>query len=89
MAPNPQQLFANLYFSILNSIGWAGLISVYISSTHVGWLFWFACVLTIAISHISFTVSLKQQQYPDPSGDQLAAEILKAIETRALDARSE
>ncbi len=79
---NPQQAFTNLYFSTLNSIGWAGLISAYISSRHVGWLIWFACALTITVSHISFTLNLKQQQYPDPSGDQLAAEILKAIEAR-------
>lgn len=85
---NPQQAFANLYFSTLNAIGWAGLISSYISSRHVGWLVWLACAVTITVSHISFTLSLKQQQYSDPSGDQLAAEILKAIEARDLDAGS-
>jgi hypothetical protein len=88
MPQNPQQAFANLYFSTLNSIGWAGLISVYISSRHVGWLVWFGCVLTIIVSHVSFTLNLSQQQHPDPSGDQLAAEILKAIEARDPDAAS-
>ena len=86
---NPQQAFVNLYFSTLNSIGWAGLISAYISSKHVGWLFWLACVLTITVSHVSFALSLKEQQYPDPSGDFLAAEMLKAIEARATDAGSD
>jgi hypothetical protein len=86
MPQNPQLAFANLYFSTLNSIGWAGLISVYISSRDVGWLVWFGCVLTIAISHVSFALNLSQQQHPDPSGDQLAAEILKAIEGRDADA---
>lgn len=88
MPQNPQQAFANLYFSKLNSIGWAGLISAYVSFKHVGWLVWLACVLTIIVSHVSFTLNLKQQQQPDPSGDQLAAEILKAIEARDSDAVS-
>jgi hypothetical protein len=81
---NPQLAFGNLYFSTLNSIGWAGLISAYISSRHIGWLVWSACVLTIAVSHVSFTLNFKQQQHLDPSGDQLAAEMLKAIKTRDL-----
>jgi hypothetical protein len=46
------------------------------------------CILTIVVSHIYFTLSLSQQQQPDPSGDQLAAEILKAIEARDSDAKS-
>jgi hypothetical protein len=82
MPPNPQQTFSNLYFSTLNSIGWAGLISASISSRHVGWLIWVACAVTISVSHIFFTLNLKQQHYPDPSGDYLAAEMLKAIEVR-------
>jgi hypothetical protein len=79
MAAGPQQAFANLYFSTLNSLGWAGLIAAYISFAHVGWLSWLACSLTIVISHVSFTLSFNQQQHPDPSGDQLAAEILRAV----------
>jgi len=86
MPQNPQQAFTNLYFSTLNSIGWAGLISAWVSFRHVDWFVWCACVLTITISHASFTLNLKQQQQPDPSGDQLASEMLKAIETRDLDA---
>jgi hypothetical protein len=38
MPAGPQQAFANLYFSTLNSLGWAGLIAAYISFAHVGWL---------------------------------------------------
>jgi len=86
---NDQQAFANLYFSTLNSIGWAGLISAYISSRHVGWLIWSACMLTIIFSHVSFALNFKQQQYPDPSGDYLAAEMLKAIEARGSGANSD
>jgi len=82
MPPNSQQAFANLYFSTLNSIGWAGLVGAYLCSKHVGWLVWIACALTIVVSHASFALNFKQQQYPDPSGDYLAAELLKAIEAR-------
>ena len=77
----PQQAFANLYFSTLNSLGWAGVIAAYISFSHVGSLLWAACILTIVVSHVSFTLSFNQQQHPDPSGNQLAAEILRAVET--------
>jgi hypothetical protein len=69
-------------------MGWAGLISVYISSRRVGWLVWFGRVLTITVSHVLFTLNLSQQQHPDSSGDQLAAEILKAIEGRDQDVGS-
>jgi hypothetical protein len=85
---NPRQEYVNVYLSILNSTGWAGLISAYISSTHVNWLIWSGCVLTIIVSNVSFSLNLKQQQYPDPSGDYLAAEMLKAIETRKSTAES-
>jgi hypothetical protein len=65
-----------------NSIGWAGLVGACISSKHVGWLVWIACALTIMVSHVSFALNFKQQQYSDPSGDHLAAELLKAVEAR-------
>jgi hypothetical protein len=79
---NPQLEFGNFYFSVLNSIGFAGLASAYISHCHVGWLVWLTCILTIAVAHISFITSFSQQQHPDSSGDQLAAEILKTIKSR-------
>jgi hypothetical protein len=82
LPPNPTQAFGNLYFSTLNSIGWAGLVGACISSKHVGWLVWIACALTIMVSHVSFALNFKQQQYSDPSGDHLAAELLKAVEAR-------
>ena len=80
----PQQAFANLYFSIVNALGWAGITAAYISHSHVGWPFWAACVLTIVVSHVSFTLSFNQQQHPDPSGDHLAADILRAVEDNSL-----
>lgn len=79
---NPQLAFGNFYFSVLNSIGLAGLASAYICHRHVNWLVWLTCVVTIAIAHISFIASFSQQQHPDSSGDQLAAEILKTIRSR-------
>jgi hypothetical protein len=79
---NPQLAFGNFCFSVLNSIGFAGLASAYISHCHVGWLVWLTCILTIAVAHISFITSFSQQQHPDSSGDQLAAEILKTIKSR-------
>src|SRR5437899_697667 len=76
MPPKPTQAVANLYFSTLNSIGWAGLVGAYISSKRVSWLVLASCALTIMLSHVSFALNFKQQQYPDPSGDRLAAELL-------------
>lgn len=81
---NPAQAFVPMYFSTLNSIGWAGLISASLSSTHVSWLVWLGCPLTIVVVHVSFALNMKQQQYADPSGDYLAAELLKAIEQHEL-----
>lgn len=80
--PNPSVAAFNAYLFILNSIGWSGLVSAYISNKHVSWHIWVGCGLTIAVSHLFFVVNFRQQQYPDPSGDRLAAEILKEIEGR-------
>jgi hypothetical protein len=89
---NPQQTFVNFYFSVLNSIGWAGLIPAYISrhisQRHVSWLIWFGILLLLGASHFLLIANLWQEQHPDPSGDQLAAEILKAIMARDSGARS-
>jgi hypothetical protein len=79
-----QPVLGTVYFSVLNSVGLAGLMAAYISSRHVGWLVWMTCVLLIAVSHVSFTISFSQEQNPDPSGDQLAAEMLKAIKKQTL-----
>jgi hypothetical protein len=81
---NPQLAFGNFYFSVLNSIGLAGLVSACICHWHVGWLVWLTCILIIAVANVSFTTSFSQQQHPDSSGDQLAAAILKAIKDRDL-----
>jgi hypothetical protein len=89
MPAGPQQAFANLYFSTLNSLGWAGPTAAYISFAHVCWLSWAACILTIVISHVSFTLSFNQQQHPDPSGDQLAAEILRTVEAKLCEENCE
>lgn len=86
--PNPQQAIASQYFSILTSIGWSGLIVSCLCPGRIVWPVWLACGLTILVSHVWFTLNLKQQLQPDPSGDQLAAEILKAIETRDLNSES-
>lgn len=85
---NPQLAFGNFYFSVLDSIGLAGLVSAYISHKHVGWLVWSTCILIVGVANVSFTLNFSQQQTPDSSGDQLAAELLKAIKSRDLGARS-
>lgn len=74
------QRVGTVYISVLNSIGVAGLIAAYVSSRHVSWLIWLTCVFVIGVSHVSFTISFAQEQNPDPSGDQLAAEMLKAVQ---------
>jgi hypothetical protein len=79
---NAQLAFGNFYFSVLNSIGLAGLVSACISHRHVSWLVWLLCVLAIGVSHVSFVTGFSQQQNPDSSGDQLAAAILTAIKSR-------
>ncbi|HEX7896033.1 MAG TPA: hypothetical protein VF447_17670, partial [Terriglobales bacterium] len=80
VGPSSQQTSANTYFSVLNSVGWAGLIAAYVSSGRLGLPVWAGSILTIVVSHVSFTLNFSQQQHPDASGDHLAAEILKAIE---------
>ena len=35
--PNPAQALTSIYFSTMNSIGWAGLISAWLSPAHVTW----------------------------------------------------
>ena len=77
-----QQAVENTYFLILHSIGWSGLAAAYISHGHISWLVWPICVLTILTSLVFFNANLLQQCDPDPSGNLLAAEILKAIKTR-------
>jgi hypothetical protein len=79
---NAQLAFGSFYFSVLNSIGLAGLVSACISQRHVCWLVWLVCVLAIVVSHVSFVTGFSQQQNPDSSGDQLAAAILTAIKSR-------
>jgi hypothetical protein len=83
--PNPLQSFGQSYYVSLNSIGWAGLISAYLSLWRVGWIVWAASLLTIIVSHITYILGFKQQYYPDPSGSQLAAQILRAIKTPPIE----
>ncbi len=52
-------------------------------------MIYLACSLTIVISHVSFTLSVNQQQRPDPSGDQLAAEILRAVKANLGEEKGE
>jgi hypothetical protein len=71
--PGPQQAFANLYFSILNSLGWAGLIAAYISLAHVGWLSWAvgkpnpSLVKAIARAHAWYTRVLEGNAFDQRS----------------------
>ena len=85
VAKTPERSFGTFYFSVLNSIGLAGLISACISAKHITWLVWFACILLISVSHVSFTINFSQENNPDPNGDLLAAEILRAIRNRDTD----
>ncbi len=77
---DPGQSFGHSYFASLNSIGWAGFVAAYMCG-NANWLVWLACALTIVVSHIFFTLNLSQQRNPDPSGEKLAAEILRAIKS--------
>ncbi len=74
---NFQSMFGSFYFTTLNSIGWAGLVSAYISSKYVSWLIWTSCGVVIAISHVTYPIHFAKQY--SESTDQLTAEILKAI----------
>lgn len=77
-----QQAIENLYLGVFHSIGWAGLMAGYVSHRHVSSLVWFSCTLVIVSAHVFFTLNFSQQNNPDPTGNLLAAEILKAIKTR-------
>jgi len=83
MSKTPQQSFADFYFSTLNSIGWSAVIAAFVSPRHGHWTIWIIGILTIALSHFAFNVNLELQRNPDPSGNQLAAEMLKAIKAPA------
>lgn len=46
---------------------------------HGHWAIWVTGVLTIGAVHFACAIIVQQQWQPDPSGNQLAAEILKAL----------
>jgi hypothetical protein len=82
ISKSPQQSFADFYFATLNSIGWCVLIAAFVAPQHGHWTIWVIGTLTIALSHFAFAVNFEQQRNSDPSGNQLAAEMLKAIKNR-------